>query len=77
MIYRVLDNGKFYRTDREELENEILSCDFGWHYSPEELSKKSVSELTEICADHGGDPALDSFCFSKAEAAEIAKLKGE
>lgn len=79
MIYRVLDNGDFYRTDRGELEDEILNCGFGWYYSPEELRKKSVSELAKICSDHGGDPALDSFCFSKAEAVEISKtlMKGD
>ena len=78
MIYRVYTDGDFYRTDREELENEIINCSFGWHYSPDELRKKSVSELAEICVDHGGDPALDSFCFSKAEAVEISKqLKEE
>ena len=81
MIYRVYADGDFYRTVNlvgVELENEILSCNFGWHYSPDELSKKSVSELAEICSDHGGDPALDSFCFSKAEAVEISKtMKGD
>ena len=78
MIYRVLDNGDFYRTDRGELEDEILNCGFGRHYSPEELRKKSFSELAEICADHIGDPALDSFWFSKAEAVEISKtMKGD
>lgn len=76
MIYRVLDNGDFYRTDRGELEDEILNC--GFDYSPDELSRKSVSELAEICADHSGDPALDNFCFSKAEAVEISKtMKGD
>lgn len=77
MIYRVLDNGDFYRTDRGELERELTR---GAHSeSEDDFSKMSVSDLRSFCGNYAGDPAIDSFCFSKAEAVEISKtlMKGD
>ena len=73
MIYRVYANGDISRTDRREVE-----CELARVASKDFLSKMSVSDLRSFCGNYAGDPAIDSFCFSKAEAVEISKqLKGD